>query len=256
MAGASGSATICAGLIHDPEGRLVEPIARGATGLRALFAGFALSLTEATDGRVAAALETHLGASVLRHPTGEAIIGQARRGAVVAALRLAGEAVLYSDFDHLVRWAARDAAEIAHLLADRPALDLLVIGRSPAAFAAEPRRLQETERVVNHIYTLMTGREWDLLFAVRRFSRRGAEAIMAASRIETLANDVEWPLLADRLGLIIGYAAADGLYYRTMEDFAAPADRHDDSPHEWIRRIGFAMDEAAVLRSFLDPAAR
>lgn len=248
------SATIYAGLIHDADGRLAGPIAERAATLRGLFGGFALSLTEATDARVAMALEDMLGATVLRHPTGEAIIGAARRSSVRAALQLPGDAVLYSDFDHLLRWVARDAGEVERILRDRPELDLLVVGRSPAAFAAEPRRLQETERVVNHIYALMTGRPWDLMFAVRRFSRRGAEAVTAASRVETLANDAEWPLLADRLGLAVGYAEANGLYYRTMAEFSAPADTHDASPGEWIRRIGFAMDQAVVFKSFLDAA--
>ncbi|HEY4971559.1 MAG TPA: hypothetical protein VII35_16795, partial [Steroidobacteraceae bacterium] len=128
------------------------------------------------------------------------------------------------------------------------------VGRSPRAFAAEPKRLQDTERLVNHAYALLTGRAWDLMFAIRRLSRKAAEAIVASSRVDTLANDVEWPLLAERAGFALAYAEADGLFYRTMEDFGAPADHGDDDPLQWIRRIEFAAQHVAVMRDYLPKA--
>jgi hypothetical protein len=97
----------------------------------------------------------------------------------------------------------------------------------------------------------MTGRDWDLMFALRRLSRRAALAIVRHSRIDTLANDVEWPLLAERAGLSLAYAEADGLFYRMMEEFDAAADSGDGDALQWIRRIEFAALHAEVLRAYL-----
>ena len=86
---------------------------------------------------------------------------------------------------------------------------------------------------------------------MRQLSHDAANEIVRNSRIDTLANDVEWPLLAERAGFALGYAEADGLFYRTMEDFGGPADHGDDDPLQWIRRIEFAAQHVAVMRGFL-----
>ena len=240
-----------AATIHDPNARLVPEIARSTPVLREIFSGFALNASDATPGAVLDAARAHLGAKIMIHPQGESTIGRARRDAIALALELSTPAVLYSDFDHLVRWAQGNAAELRATLAAQPEAELLVIGRSPRAFAAEPERLQATERLVNRIYGMITGNDWDLMFAVRRLSRRAAEAIVREAREDTVANDVEWPLLAQARGFPLGYAAADGLYYRTMDEFGAPADTLDGEALQWIRRIEIAAQHANAMRPFL-----
>lgn len=236
---------------HDTGGRLAPAIPGVADGLRTIFAGVALNATHETHPDVVAAAEAHLSPRLIRHPANEATIGKARRDAVALALGLDADAIFHCDLDHLVRWAQADTGELRRIVTAEPHADLLVVGRSEKSFAAEPRRLRETEAIVNHVYGLMTGRQWDLMFAVRRLSRRAAEAIVQHSREDTLANDVEWPLLAERAGCSLGYAEADGLYYRTMEEFGAPADTHDGKPYEWVRRLEFAALNAAVFRAYL-----
>ena len=240
-----------AATIHDDEARLVPAIERHAAQLRAIFDGIALNITDTTPATVSDAARRALGARVLVHAVDESRIGRARRDAVRLALEFDAPAILYSDFDHLLRWLESDEAELRAILAAQADVDVLVVGRSSHAFAAEPARLRLTEAIVNRIYWTMTGRSWDLMFAVRRLSRRAAQTIVASSRIDTLANDVEWPLLAEANALSLGYAPADGLSYRTMEEFGAPADRRDGDPGEWIRRIEFAAQRAAVLRAYL-----
>lgn len=240
-----------AATIHDPGGCLAAAIARNAPLLRDLFAGIAINASDATHTSVLAAAREHLAAATMVHAQGEAIIGRARRDAVRLALDLPAPAILYSDFDHLIRWAEGNAAELRATLATEPRTDVLVVGRSAKAFAAEPQRLQDTERLVNHAYALMTGRGWDLMFAVRRLSRAAAQTIVRDASEDSVANDVEWPLVAECAGLSLGYVAADGLYYRTMEEFGAPADTGDNSAQEWLRRIEIAAQHAAVLRRYL-----
>jgi hypothetical protein len=240
-----------AATIHDVEGRLASAIERQAPALKAMFGGIALNITDTTAQAVVGAARIHLDAKIIRHRPGEAIIGRARRAAVATALDFDAPAILYSDFDHMLRWIAVGADELRAIRDAPPDADMLVVGRTAKAFAADPARLVQTERIVNHIYELMTGRAWDLMFAVRRLSRRCAETVVRDARVDTVANDVEWPLFAARAGLTLGYAEADGLFYRTMDEFGAAADAHDAEPLEWIRRIEIATLHADVLKSFL-----
>ncbi len=240
-----------AATIHDPHAQLLPALQRLAPVLRDVFAGVALNVSDATPDALIFEAQAFLGANTMIHPQGEAGIGRARRDAVALALTCGAPNILYSDFDHLLRWAEADATELRATLAAAPEADLLVVGRSERAFAAEPERLRETERLVNQTYARLSGHDWDLMFAVRRLSRRAAEEIVRSSTVDTVANDVEWPLLAERAGLSLGYAEADGLFYRTMEDFGADADRRDGDALEWIRRIEFAALHVAAMRPFL-----
>jgi len=137
------------------------------------------------------------------------------------------------------------------VLAAQPEADMLVVGRSPAALAHEPQRLQQSERLVNHVHALLTGENWDLMFAVRRLSPVAAGLIVQEGRVDTLANDVEWPLLVRQRGLRLGYAESDALFYRTIEEFGDDEDSGDQDPLQWIRRLEFAAQHATAMRPYL-----
>lgn len=245
------TAVALAATSHDTQARLAPAIARNGDLLRELFAGIAINVTHSTHSDVVSVMRDRLGAQVIVHPQNEATIGRARRDAVRLALEFAAPTILYCDFDHLLRWAEANPEELRATLEAQPEAAFLVIGRSVKAFAAEPKRLQETEILVNRVYTAMTGRDWDLMFAVRRISRAAAEQIVRSAKEDSIANDVEWPLLAERAGFRLGYAAADGLTYRTMEEFGAPADSGDARAENWIKRIELAALHASAMRPYL-----
>lgn len=243
--------TALATTLHDPEALLAGPFEDAAPGLAKMFDGLAVSLTAATHPRMERVLADALGARVTRHPTGEEFIGRGRREAVALALELGTDRVLYADPDHALHWLNRAPDELRAVLAVQPETGFLIVGRSERAFAAVPRRLQQTEGPINRAYELLTGRRADLLAAVRRMDRAAARDVVARSQIDSFANDVEWPLLAERLGHTVGYAEADGLLYRTLEQFSAAADGYDDQPLQWIRRIEMAAEQARALRPYL-----
>lgn len=239
-------------VLHDTEARLAGPIEAAAPALRAMFGGIAVSLTEATDPRMATLLSDVLGARVAYHPTGEAIIGLARRNAVALALECGTDQVLYSDLDHVLRWLDVAPEEMAEVLASQPEAQALIIGRTERAMAAMPKRLRDTEMPVNCAYELLTGRRADLLFAVRRLDREAAGDIVAHARVDSIANDVEWPLLAEQLGHRVGYAEAHGLHYRTIDEYGAEADSYDRDALQWIRRLEIAGEMAKAMRPYLN----
>jgi len=246
-------ATALATTLHDPDALLAEPFEAAASQLASAFAGIAVSLTEATHPRMERVMADHLGARIVRHPTGEEFIGRGRRDAVSLALEATAERVLYADPDHILHWLRMAPDELGAILEVQPDVGFLIVGRSAQAFAAMPQRLQRTEGPINRAYELLTGRRADLLSAVRRLDWASARDIVEHSRVDSFANDVEWPLLAERLGHTVGYVEADGLLYRTIEEFAAPADGYDDQPLQWIRRIEMAAEQARAMRAFLEP---
>jgi hypothetical protein len=238
-----------ASAVHDPVGRLVPAVERLAGPLKTVFSDFAFNVSDRTVPAFAELAQDLLGAQIVTHPANEATIGKVRREAV--RLALPHETILYSDPDHLLRWIDQDAAGLRTVLTGHTDADFVVIGRSVKAMAEAPARLRETERIVNHVHRMMTSSDWDLLFAVRRMSRRAAELIVRESQVDTLANDVEWPLLARRAGLTLAYAESDALIYRTIEEFGNDADTGDGSPLQWIRRLEFAGQMAGAMRRFL-----
>ena len=246
--------TAFATVLHDPEALLAEPITAAAPALRGVFSGIAVSLTEATHPTMATVMAEQLGARVGYHPTGEDYIGFGRRHSVAMALDLGADQIIYADPDHMLHWLNDEPAELSAVLSAEPDTGLLIVGRSPRAFAAVPERLQQTEAPINRAYELATGRRADLLSAVRRFNLAAARDIATRATVDSFANDVEWPLLAERLGHTVGYMDADGLRYRTIEQFAAAADGHDGDPLQWLRRIEMAAVQARVMRELLQPS--
>jgi hypothetical protein len=236
--------------LHDPDGRTARAVERLGDALRARFHSVAINATRDTHPSVLTAFRQLMPADVLTHPADEQMIGVYRRDAVEAALGHETSQILYSDADHVLRWIEARPDELDAVLEGGG--DFLVVGRSPAAMAASPQRLRETEAVINHIYSLMRpGRRWDLMFAVRLMSREAAELVVRRCCEPTVASDVEWPLVVEEQGLEIGYFSADGLSYRTIHDFDRRSDGHDSSPLEWIRRVEIAADHAATLLRFL-----
>jgi hypothetical protein len=236
-----------AATVHDPDNHLLAWLHRSTPALREVFGRIGILATDPTSDEVVRVLERDLCASVERAPA-DGNIGRHRRMALCQA---AGEsAVLYSDLDNLLRWIATDRPEVERVIT-APEADLTVVGRTSRAMDACPRRLRDTEALINHIYALATGRQWDLMFAVRLLSPAAARCVLTQAREESLANDVEWPMLVERAGLSLGYREADGLSYRTRADFDADRDRWDDDPLRWIERIEIASLHADVLKAFL-----
>jgi hypothetical protein len=239
-----------AATVHDPHGHFLEGLRRLAEPLREVFHGIGVL---ATSTAVVAFLENDLGAAVGRAQPAAERIGTHRREAVRLATTFEPSVVLHADLDHALRWIEADAAELRQHLAELPA-DFVVIGRTERAMNACPRRLRDTEAIVNHIYRLATGRNWDLMFATRVMSRKAAAVIVEHGTEDSIANDVEWPFVAERMGLSVAYREAHGLSYRITADFDTDADHHDDDPRAWIARVELANLHAQTLQRILQQA--
>lgn len=237
--------------VHDPGAHLLPGLRRTADRIRELFGGVGALLTEESAPEIESFLRSELGAATAREAADVASIGRHRRISVGLARRSAPDGVLYSDLDHALRWVETDPEEVGGCLRSGAEFDVLVVGRTEAAMARCPRRLRDTERVVNHIHRLVTGRDWDLMFGIRHLSPRACEAVVGLGREDTIANDVEWHLLCESLGHRVGYLAASGLSYLMTEDFDGEGDARDEDPELWIQRVEMLHLDALALRRFL-----
>ncbi len=161
--------------------------------------------------------------------------------------------VVYMDLDHLLRWIDNDASELDRVLKATAEYDCAVIGRGPRSLAALPERLARTEAIVNHVFRLTTGRSWDVMMAARSFSRRAAEAIVDGCTVDSIGNDVAWPLFCEARGLSVGYAQAEGLTYRTNVDYASDlADARDGDPRAWAERVLLAAQHMEAMLPYME----
>jgi hypothetical protein len=235
------------------EGALAPKIEKLLPAMLDRFDVFAVQAMTYTHARVLSLLKEAQAMVAVTEPD-KNLVGRHRREALRMALS-AGEdhRVVYMDFDHLLRWIENDAAELDSVLEESAELDCTVIGRGPRSFAALPAPLAATEEIVNHIYELMTGRRWDLMMAARSFSRRAARAIVDDCAVDSIGNDVAWPLFCEARGFSVGYVESEGLTYRTNLDYAADlTDSLDGDPREWARRVLLAAQHVEAMLPFME----
>lgn len=246
---------ILATTVADRKGWLVAKAEALATVVSELFSGISAFATIETHPELVGILDS-MGASLQRADSDSNLIGRHRRRALGGALSLGVEShVLYMDLDHLLRWIENDHQELLSTLQQIPNWGCLVIGRSPASLRALPRRLAETESIVNRIYYLHTGRRWDLMMSARGFSFSAARDVVEHCTVDTVGNDVAWPLLCDLRQHTLGYVEADGLTYRTNADYAADtADAQDNEPRAWAARVSVAFQHVQAMLPHLSEA--
>ncbi len=247
---------------HDPDGRLHQQMVRLFPALQRHFAGIAVLVTptsvpatQAWLAQAAIALRIGLAADPISHLH----LGRWRRGAVQLALDAFPNAewLLFCDLDRILHWIEYWPDELAATLAELPAFDLTVLGRTPRAFASHPRAQTVTEAMVNEVFARKTGLGWDVMAAARGLSRRAAELIVSASRDDSIGADCTWLLLAQRAGLALGYRATEGLEFETLDRYLDEVaalggvegwlDRFDADPQNWLMRIDLARTVIAAL---------
>lgn len=253
---------ILAATHHDPDGRLHQQMVRLFPALRQHFDGIAVLVTPIsvpiTQAWLAQA-EIALRIGAASEPIGHQYLGRWRRGAVQTALETFPTAdwLLFCDLDRILHWLEYWPEELAATVAELPAADLTVLGRTPRALASHPRAQVATEAIVNEVFARMTGLAWDVMAAARGLSRQAAELIVTASRDDSIGADCTWLLLAQRAGLTLRYRATEGLEFETLDRYLdevaalggaqAWLDRFDADPRNWLMRIDLARTVVAAL---------
>lgn len=239
---------------HDPAGRLFPLAERVAPTLARIFTGIVVQASPQAAERTLALFAAH-GAAIMREalPTGDigTGLGCARRSAIAKAGSLGAAHTLLCDGDRALFWADHYPDELAAVVAEIPAADCTVLGRTPAAFASHPAVQRDTEGLVNRVFGAITGLPWDVTAAARGLSARAVGALVAGCPDDAISVDVSWPLyLWRRGGFRMAYQAVDGLAFETPDRFApevaaaggldAWLAQIDADPRRWARRLELA----------------
>lgn len=163
-------------------------------------------------------------------------LGRARREAISLALQLEMPFVLYCDGDRILHWAERYPEELGQVVEQLGRHDLTVLGRTARAFHSHPRVQRDTEALVNDVFRMVSGYDWDVMAAARGLSRRAVQTILRGCPDEEISTDVSWPLhLQSTRGFSLGYIAAKGLEFETAagcrEEIAAAG-----GYREWLQQ--------------------
>ena len=249
---------------HDPQGRLCEQIRLILPILAEVFEGLAIRASHTANAR-ALSMFIDAGALVKRAPAerlNEALkLGTARREAVALALKLDTPFVMYCDGDRVLHWAEQYPQELEQVVARLPENDLTVLGRTERAFRSHPHAQRDTEAIVNHVFHIISGYDWDVMAAARGLSRPAGEAILGQCFDEEISVDVTWPLCLHALGgFSLGYIATEGLEFETparyKEEIIAAGgyevwlERRDADPNRWLHRLDFVRTHLKAMMPF------
>lgn len=251
--------------VHDPGQRLVGMSEAHLPTLVARYAAVSAYCSRNTNPTVLDLLRAH-GVRVQvdgNEPSGIEGIGAVRREAVRAGLQAGTAHLQLCDFDRALHWVAHHPAELEAVVAEIPGYDLLVLGRTARAWATHPPYQAETEPLFNRVFGLVSGLDWDVGAGSRGLSRRGAEALLALSRDDSVGTDAEWPLLLLRQpGFRVGQRLCEGLEFETADSFgpeieaaggyAAWEALMSADPRRWVFRLRLALFIAEAALRFPD----
>ena len=132
-----------------------------------------------------------------------------------------------------------------------PTADCLITGRTARALATRPQAIQQTERIINAVFSHVLGQPVDLGLGSRGFSRRAAEAVLSNTRPGGW-GDAEWPIVVQRLGWSVKYVAVDGVEWESPDFYrhevadaatrARAAEDYDQRPRSWASRVRTARE--------------
>jgi hypothetical protein len=246
---------------HEPDRRLAPIIEAHLPTLLTCYPKVMAICSQETHPTILGLLRNHQVAVHVDNSPSAGIerIGQVRRAAVQLGLRARTPYLQLCDFDRALHWAGYHPQELRAVIAEIPNYDLLVLGRTPRAWATHPPYQVETESLFNRIFALVTGLPWDLGAGSRGLSQRAARTLLEISDDKTVGVDAEWPLLLLKEDAYrVGHRACEGLEFETADRFGPEieaAGGYDTwlahvsaDPQQWAFRIRLAslIAEAAI----------
>lgn len=255
---------------HDPDGRLNQQLNRHLSTLTALFGGIAVHSSPQANAEALACLE-NAGASIALQERvlvdGTVQIGRVRREVIEQALSFETSHVMYCDGDRVLHWAENYPDELAHVVDQIQQFDFTVLGRTQRAFDSHPRIQRETEVLINHVYALLSGNQWDITAAARGLSVAAVQTILDHCSDNTFGVDGTWPLTIQRHidkqqnaqneTLSLSYIETEGLQFETADQFAPEIAQMggvgpwmnslDGDAQNWATRLKLAATEAEAM---------
>jgi hypothetical protein len=171
--------------------------------------------------------------------------------ALQKSLEIPADYVHYADMDRLLHWVETRPLEWRQTVEAIQKSECLIIGRTEQALQTHPQALQQTEKIINTLFSHLLGQPVDLGGGSRGFSRRSVEYLITHSSPGSWV-DAEWPMLLHQAGFRLDYLAVEGLDWESADRYRSQAtdtetrrhlaEAYDDDPKHWAVRVKIALD--------------
>jgi hypothetical protein len=184
------------------------------------------------------------------------------------ALQQSPSFILYCDFDRVLHWVEYYPVELDNVSQRIQGYDFTVLGRTERAWQTHPRVQRDTEAIINHVFQLVSGLDWDMGTGARGLSLQAAQVILSGCADDNLSTDVSWPLYLrgldpTRKGYTQACILTEGLEFETQ-------DRHSDAvktaggldvwlyqfdadPQRWLERMELASGHIRAMLKYVKP---
>lgn len=168
-------------------------------------------------------------------------IGKIRRLLLDFSVYHESDHILYCDGDRAVYWANNYPDELKNCVNNIHLSDFTVYGRTNRAWLSHPDAQKTTESIIDKMFAVKTGLEWDVLAAARGISSKAAKFIVENSKDNTFGVDVSWPIMTQQNSDIfsMSYVRVDGLGFEGIN--------RDDEIEEWIHRSKIVQVELEAM---------
>lgn len=218
--------------------------------LTALYAHLIIVVPIDTEDKIVDAVCEHQDVSVVRYGAPN---DAGRHCALQMALETEVPYVHYCDFDRLLRWTELYEDELRATVNAIQDSDAVMIGRTPYAFNTHPKCMQQTETMINEVFSHLLGNSLDLTAGSKAFSRKAVEVLVSQTQPGNgMATDSEWAVILHKAGFKLDSLLVDGLDWETADRYlthaADPetqrrvADEYDASVDNWQFRTQLARD--------------
>ena len=171
--------------------------------------------------------------------------------AIQAGLETSATYVHYADLDMLLHWVESQPDEWRQTVARIQESECLITGRTERAFLTRPLAIQQTEKIINAVFSYMLGQPVDLGLGSRGFSKRAARCVIEQSAPGGW-GDAAWPALLHRAGFKVEYLAVDGVEWESPDHYRVAvadaetrrqvAEAYDRDARHWADRVRTALE--------------
>jgi hypothetical protein len=183
-----------------------------------------------------------------------------RHAAVFSAVDRGNSFVHYVDFDRLLRWVETNPDEIPEVVDRIRRTDCLIIGRSEKALMTHADALQQTERIVNFVFSHFLGQPVDLGGGSRGFSKKAVDFLKKhSSPDDAIGTDASWTILLHRARFNVQTVNVDGLTWEVPDHLESlsiqnPKETpfvkiYDQDANHWKLRVQTAFE---ILKAGFD----
>ncbi|WP_152549061.1 hypothetical protein [Geomicrobium sp. JCM 19037] len=142
----------------------------------------------------------------------------------------------YCDTDRLLTWLETAKEQLAAVHKTIQENDYTVIGRSEQAFRSHPESWQQTESIVNRLFSKEMGEKyWDVTAGSCGMNIASLRTLMHENVFSM--NDAAWPLQVKKRSGVVGYVESDGLAYTQLNR----GSEDEDGLLAWRDRLRLAL---------------